>query len=155
VQANDIRVQLVTAGIAAATDLQGCTRSEIEDLERLVGAQLPAAYEQFLLAIGHRAGAFLQGTDVSYAQVVGLADAARALLTENGLPDALPKDAFVFYMHQGYEFGYFPPGAGEDPPVFPYVEGQGGPQLVWPRFTAYLADMMRFHGQAIKRRSRG
>lgn len=146
---SEIRDQLVANGIAAVTDIYGCTQLEIENLERLVGSPLPLAYKQFLLAIGHGAGAFLNGTDVFYGQVATLTDAAKMLLAENGLPDELPKDGFVFYMHQGYEFGYFQTGDGADPPVYQYVEGNGAPKLVWPSFTGYLVDMIRIHRQAL------
>ncbi len=152
-QAVDIRAQLLGGGIAAATDLRGCTQREIDDLERRVGAPLPGAYQQFLAAIGHQAGAFLRGTDVSYGQARGLTDAAKALLAEDAALHNLPEDAFVFYMHQGYEFGYFRLGAGEDPPVYQYVEGRGRPRVAWPSFTAYLVDAMEGHRQALRRHS--
>lgn len=151
--ANDIREQLVTSGIVSATDIRGCTQREIEDLESQVGASLPIAYKQFLLAIGHQAGAFLRGTDVFYDQIAALTDEARVLLAENGLQDALPEDAFVFYMHQGYEFGYFRISEGADPPVYQYVEGSGPPKSAWPSFTACLDDMIRIHMQALQRHS--
>ncbi len=87
-----------------------------------------------------------------YNQVATLTDEARGLLTENGLQEDLPEDAFVFYMHQGYEFGYFLIGDGEDPAVYQYVEGGGSPKLVWPSLTAYLVDMIRIHTEALQRR---
>src|ERR671930_627899 len=128
---DELRDQLVANGIATVTEIRGCTQIEIENLERIVGNQLPIAYRQFLLAIGRGAGAFLKGTDVFYDQVATLTDEARVLLAENGMQDELPEDAFVFYMHQGYEFGYFRIGDGADPPVYQYVEGSGAPKLVW------------------------
>lgn len=74
-------------------------------------------------------------------RVAVLTSEGRMLLTECRLQDTLPQDAFVFYMHQGDEFGYFRIGDGADPPVYQYVEGSSVPKLVGPRFTAYLIDM--------------
>ena len=148
--ADEIRDQLVIQGIADGADIHGCTQREIEDLERVVGTALPRAYKQFLLAVGHRAGAFLRGTDVFYGQVPALTDGARALLVENGVQDKLPQDGFVFYMHQGYEFGYFQIGEGDDPPIYQVVEGAGAPEIVWSSFTDYLVDMIRIHTQALQ-----
>lgn len=48
----------------------------------------------------------------------------------------LPADAFVFSMHQGYEFNFFVICEGNDPPVYKYVEGGGPPVLVWDSFSA-------------------
>jgi hypothetical protein len=50
--------------------------------------------------------------------------AADTLLREDGQP-LLPKNAFVFLMHQGYHFMYFiADGQSDDPPVYYYLEGE-------------------------------
>lgn len=151
---SEIRNQLVINGIAEEADLRGCTPQEIEKLERLVGKSLPRAYREFLLAIGHQAGSFFRGTSIFYNQVARLTDAACELLAENDLVGVLPEDAFVFYLHQGYEFGYFRLVDGDDPPVYQYFEGAGLPKLVWPSFTDYLAYMIRAYREAIQREAR-
>ncbi len=56
--------------------------------------------------------------------------------------EALPGDAFVFYMHQGDEFGYFRLSDGNDPAIYQYYEGGGPPRLAWPCFSDYLTDMI-------------
>ena len=151
---SELRNQLVTNGVATLAEIRGCTPHEIEELERLVGKNLPLSYKDFLLTVGHQAGGFLRGTDKLYEHVAEFTDAARELLAENGLPGGLPEDAFVFYMHQGYEFGYFRAGEGDDPPVYQYFEGNGSPKLVWPSFTGYVVDMIRLHVEALRREPR-
>jgi len=55
---------------------------------------------------------------------------------------------FVFGMHQGYEAVYFDTEAGDDPPVYQYVQCQGPPEIVWPSFTTYLRDVAsQYHAQ--------
>ena len=151
---SEIRDQLITNGIAASEEIRGCTPHEIEELERMAGKPLPRAYNDYLLAAGHQAGRLLRGTDKSYGIVAGLTQAARELLAENDLEGELPGDAFVFYMHQGYEFGYFRFSGGEDPPVYQYVEGGGLPKLVWPSFTVYLVERIRSSANAVQRETR-
>lgn len=53
-----------------------------------------------------------------------LIEDAKILLEENNFPEVLPADAFVFWMHQGYQFAFFRIGEGEDPPVYHFEEGQ-------------------------------
>lgn len=36
----------------------------------------------------------------------------------------LPADAFVFLMHQGYQFSFFALAKGDDPAVSSYLEGR-------------------------------
>lgn len=150
----ELRSRLVTNGIATLEELRGCTPREIEELEQAAERPLPCAYKDFLLVVGHQKGRFLRGTDTLYPYVARLTDAARELLAENGLQGELPEDAFVFYLHQGYEFGYFRFAEGDDPPVYQYFEGKGLPKLVWPSFTNYLVYMIRSYTDAIKREAR-
>lgn len=55
-----------------------------------------------------------------------LREIAEQLLQENNQPP-LPAQAFVFLMHQGYQFLYFvADGKNDDPPVYGYLEGEQG-----------------------------
>jgi hypothetical protein len=56
-------------------------------------------------------------------------------------PFALPANAFVFFMHQGYQFMYILcDGASEDPPVYHYLEYESAAKVVYQRFTAWMED---------------
>lgn len=60
------------------------------------------------------------------------------------MPNLLPPDAKVFFMHQGYEFAYFLP-ASNDPAVFQFYEGQGEVARPWDSMTAFFADAIGQH----------
>ena len=46
------------------------------------------------------------------------------LLEDNKFPISLLKDAYVFCIHQGYQFLFFRCSEGEDTPVYSYREYQ-------------------------------
>jgi hypothetical protein len=62
------------------------------------------------------------------------------LLKEDGAPFSLPMEAFVFFMHQGYQFMFFLADGAEDPEVWYYHEGDGVPALRYPSFSSLLFD---------------
>lgn len=138
-------VTLINARISATHELIGCTDTEITELENLIGLNLPQQYKEFLRAVGKGAGKFLQGTDIFLSALTGLKSEANALLTENSENFSLPDDAFVFSMHQGYEFTYFNTTEGDDPPVYQYVEGNGSPLLTWQSFSDFVKEAIENH----------
>ncbi len=99
-----------------------CTEEEVRLLEKEVGFSLPAAYQEFLLWMGHRAGKLLRGEDCFYEYILGNQKGAVELLEENGNPEVLPEDALVFCMHQGYVFYFMRVSEGDDPPIYFYSE---------------------------------
>lgn len=139
--------------IANDNEIQGFTASEVEQCEQALGSKLPNQYREFLLAIGHDAGLLFQGTDILFRNVDNLLELrkeAEDLLAENEETFILPMDAFVFSMHQGYEFNFFVISEGNDPPVYQYVEGDGPPVLVWDSFSTFLRKSINSCAQAIK-----
>jgi hypothetical protein len=127
-----------------------CSEGEVATLEQKLGVHLPAAYQEFLLWMGHGAGAFLQGTDVFY-EALPLTDAARELLAEDNVMAPLPPDAIVFYMAQGYQFMFMRASEGENPPVYFYGEGMS--EAPYPRlyesFTAFLEKEIEGHAAVL------
>ncbi|WP_082591422.1 SMI1/KNR4 family protein [Duganella sp. Root198D2] len=131
---------LVDAGICHLDEVRGVTPEEVARLEANIGKSLPSEYREFLSGVGRGAGRFLNGTDIFFAALDGLREDAIQLLRENEEDASLPDDAFVFSMHQGYEFTYFKISDGDDPPVYQYVEGNGSPSLAWNSFNDFLVD---------------
>ena len=101
-----------------------CTQEQIAQLERQYQLTLPAAYREFLLWMGQGAGGFLAGDACFYEALTQLRDDALELLAENGVSGGLPDDAFVFSMHEGYQFQFFRVSEGANPPVYWYGEGE-------------------------------
>lgn len=147
-------VRLLTENkIANANEIRGFTATEVEKCEQALGSRLPNEYREFLLAIGHDAGLLFQGTDILFRNVdhlLELKKEAEDLLAENEETFVLPKDAFVFSMHQGYEFNFLILSEGNAPPVYQYVEGEGPPVLVWDSFSTFLRKSIHSIAQAIK-----
>ena len=130
-----------------ASEIYGTTPEEIADLEVNVGKRLPSRYREFLLGIGRGAGRFLNGRDIFLAALRGLREEAIGLLKENKEEVELQDDAYVFSMHQGYEFTYFNFSEGDDPPVYQYVEGNGPPTLAWNSFSDFLKEAISQYAQ--------
>ncbi|GCL43073.1 MAG: SMI1/KNR4 family protein [Dolichospermum sp.] len=101
-----------------------CSDLEIIQLERQQGINLPSTYKDFLKIMGHGAGKFLRGSDCFYQHLSQIQEWAKQLLVENDFPQTLPEDAFVFFMHQGYQFSFFRLSEGDNPPTYSYCEGQ-------------------------------
>jgi hypothetical protein len=132
-----------------------CTEKEVRRLEKTLGFPLPAAYREFLRWMGHGAGNFLRGTDCFYKCLPLLQGWATELLEENENPVVLPEDAFVFGMHQGYQFVFLRRSDGDNPPIYYYTEVTGSTRIVngqeisvpgrqfvvsHPSLTAFLDD---------------
>lgn len=142
----DLAARLAATGLAPPSAVRGCAPDEVARVEALAGGKLPETYRGFLATFGRKAGSLFAGTDMFYPAVLDLRGFARELLAENGDPFALPDDAFVFSMHQGYVFLYFRLSEGsDDPAVWQYLEGRRQPERVSERFSAYLASSVDEH----------
>lgn len=125
--------------------LKGCTANEIAEIESYFKVQLPNAYTDFLKTMGRGAGDYLKGSSVFYDEIFDLKDGAVDLLTENNFKP-LPEDAFVFYMHQGYQFAFFLSETSDDPPVFYFYEGKNKSdfEMKEKKFTDFLEVHLGF-----------
>lgn len=144
---NRAKTAFAHSRLAAPDEVLGCTEAEVAALEQRIGHYLPAAYREFLLWIGHSAGHLLQGSDVFYQQLEPLPTYAQELLQENDITTPLPEDAFVFYVHQGYQFMFFRLSEGDDPPVYYYGEGEGQDtfRVLYPSYSAFLETEIEGH----------
>jgi hypothetical protein len=100
----------------------GCTEEEVAELEQWRGCRFPLAYREFLLWMGHWGGGLLMGSDCFYEQLKDIQIWAAELLQEDQYTETLPEDAFVFLMHQGYQFFFFRMQESDDPAVYYYLE---------------------------------
>jgi hypothetical protein len=133
---------LVSTNVASPSEIKGCTREEVESLERREGIRLPDLYKDFLRVMGKSAGRFLEGTDAFYRHLPHLRNGAEESLRESKSSFRLPQNAFVFVSHQGYVFLFFIASESEDPPVWIYQEGEQSPVEKWPSLSAYLESVL-------------
>lgn len=142
----NIRMILLESGLAGPDDVQGCTQAEIAEIEESARMPLPSVYHEFLLQAGRRAGLFYEGSDMFYPGLLELREAACELLQEAHNDFLLPTDAFVFFMHQGYQFMYFRVVVGDaDPPVYNYIEGDLMPEQAYERFSNFVKESIEEH----------
>ena len=127
--------------------VEGCLIHEIVDLEKHLGIYLPEAYKEFLLWMGKDPNIFLRGSEVEYEHLVKIQGWANEILQERGFQN-LPDNAFVFYIHQGYQFCYFLLDSNEDPKVYFFDESitKGVESLEVP-YSQWLTTEAEIHCQ--------
>lgn len=117
-----------------------CSSAEVQALEHQFQIRLPAAYRAFLLFMGRRPDESFDGSDCAYRHLAGLRTGAERLLLESGQPFSLRGQDFTFFMHQGYQFLFFPcDDASDDPPVYHYLEQEPATEKVYERFSDWMA----------------
>jgi hypothetical protein len=126
--------RLRAAGLTPPDRVRGCSMQELASLESHLRARLPTTYREFLLALGHDGGAFMIGSDFCFDRLGDLQVEARELASK---ATEIPRSAFTFLMHQGYEFLFFNLGDSDDPEVLRCEEG-GAPQPLGIPFTTWF-----------------
>lgn len=94
---------------------------QIAYLQERFNCQFPAEYQQFLSLMGNGAGNYMKGSSVFANELTSLKEWAAELINENSM-QPLPSNAFVFWMHQGYQAAYFLLNGSDDPPVYLFSE---------------------------------
>jgi hypothetical protein len=74
--------------------------------------------------MGHSTGRLFPGSQWKYKNIIRLQTGAKEILERNSFPEQLPDDAFIFWMHQGYQFMFLRLSEGDNPPVYYYHEGR-------------------------------
>ncbi|WP_190316013.1 SMI1/KNR4 family protein [Pseudanabaena sp. UWO310] len=133
-------------------DLFPCSKDEVLELEKTLGFFLPLAYKEFLLWGGHQSAWFLVGEDCFFKNILDNQELALELLEENKFPKELPKDAFIFTSHHGYEFDFFEVSQGDNPPIYCYSESSNESffKLIYPSFTDYLIEILELSVKSIR-----
>ena len=99
-----------------------CSKEEIQEINGNTGYKLPKAYLEFLEVMGKDAGKFMRGSSCFINEIPFLKEWAVELLMENNFSEKLPQNAFVFWMHQGYQFAFFLLSDEDNPPIYYYNE---------------------------------
>jgi hypothetical protein len=126
-------------------ELKPLNPDQIKDIEEKLNVRLPEIYKQFLRLMGKGAGSYMKGSSAFYNEILFLKKWAIELVSENKI-DSLPGDAFVFWMHQGYQIAYFRLSEGNDPPVYFFSESTNnrGFRLAEETLTSFLLSQLKF-----------
>lgn len=129
----------VRVGLCSARPLRGCSRAEIENLERDVGGALPSGYRRFLELGGHESGLLFRWDhfDVSFAHVAKLTQQERTRRSRDRHPQ-LPGDAFIICSRLGEQFELIRTEMGDESPVWYYSESAPSPIVEYPSFLEWL-----------------
>jgi hypothetical protein len=132
-----LRENIIANGFADDETLEGCTPAEILSIETQLGIALPDVYRTFLKEMGKCTGDFLSGIDVTYPAILSFKETAQRLLRyANASP--LSSTAFVFALHQDYQFMFFDTTKGDDPPIFHYREKDVKSRQLYDSYSNWL-----------------
>jgi len=112
---------------------RGCDSSEVAKLEKKYAVRLPPDYREFLLRCGNGVDNLWRGSDYRIDMLSDIQEAAEELLSEANL--SLPDGAFVFFMHQGYQFFFL-----TDDGVYFFVEGNAAIEKRYGSFTEFFEE---------------
>lgn len=104
----------------ASVPLEGCTESEIDDLEKKFEVTFPKSYRRFLSKFGNGAGEFMVSDHWCFqAQELDRLEVGEDFTDFCDLPER----AFVFACRNGYAWVFFLSDGSDDPPVFLFDDG--------------------------------
>jgi len=140
-----LKQKLLELGMGNMDTLIGCNEQTIQSLMQDQEVEsLPLVYRQFMMHLGKRAGSLFAGTDCFCDYLIGVKEQAQDLLDD--VTDSkykLPKDAFVFLIHQGYQFNYFQTDNKlNDPPVYYYTDSYESPRLSHNTVSEFWTDFI-------------
>jgi SMI1-KNR4 cell-wall len=141
----DLERRLQSLSCLPQRQLEGANAQEIAELEKYAGAPLPLVYREFLRRMGRWAGELFLGSDYSLEQWhhLRLREHAERILRKRHAAYSLPTAAFVFLLHQGYQFLFFSLDDGDDPPAFHFSEKSGTVEQKSDSFSAFLDSFVR------------
>lgn len=132
-----LRHRYLLAGIASGP----AQSKEIDEVERRFDVSLPAAYRAYLRVCGTHPPQALIGSDCTIGELHDINQWAEELIQESRARAAFPEAFFVFLMHQGYSFLYFPLNGQEDPSVYSYQEGRSEPTRAADQFSHWVGGL--------------
>jgi hypothetical protein len=98
-----------------------CSQAEIQGLKGKFGNGFPQCYIDFLEYMGKGADQYMTGSFAYYNELDLINLEAKELIKVNSFK-SLPENAFVFWMHQGYQFAFFLLADNDNPSVYYYNE---------------------------------
>lgn len=142
---HDLKEEVDSKHVFLPNEIIPCSERDVQVIERELNLAIPQAYKEFLLWMGKKAGDILLGSDWLFDDLPKIQKWAIELMQANGVSNMLPSDAFVIYMHQGYQFSFVRISEGDDPPVYYYDEMRPYSDfpMLYARFSDYLNMLVR------------
>ena len=149
--------ELTTLGYLKPDTTIGCNDLEIQEIMKAQGVtRLPKIYECFLRKMGKQAGSFRYGDDFLHPYVLGAKEELLGMLEISTVATfQLPEQTFVFWMHQSYQFMYFPIDGNDDPKVFYWARGMQEPEEDFPLFSLLLTAWVDSYKRYRKNKNKG
>jgi hypothetical protein len=124
---------------------RGCQESEIDDLEKHFGFELPLAYKEYLRFMGRDYTGIFVGSEFFVSDAIDNTNYLPELLAENKVDFALPQNYLVFFSHQGWIAAWFElPKKDENPPVWYFAESyEKEPPKITGTFTEFIFNPMK------------
>lgn len=129
--------------------LVGCSKAELDNLERELDIGLPQVYREFLVWMGHDAKTIFPTGIYQANELLNIAEAAQVLLQEHSFPGKLDDENLVFWLlPDEAEFFFIRLDEGDDPPVYVYQSSitTGDFIQTWPHFSTFLAERIEAEG---------
>ena len=138
--------RLRATGLVKPGELQGCSAEDVARLESHFALRLPAAYKDFLRAVGRNPGRLMNDCQFRCQDLPSMDGFARGMLVDcEGDRLRLPPKAFVWLTRPPEQFLFFvADGSSEDPPVFRYMEEEGEFERVADSFWQAIEPELRF-----------
>lgn len=157
---HELRSVLAGSGIAAESDLAGCSAAELDALERLHGV-LPDSYRQIMGLMGHAAGQLVDSAEfwIYFDQIGGIHEQVHAHLAElraGGEPvPNIPPNAFFISARYGEYPHYVLSGSASDSAVYVFNYDDGTVRTafgsVWEWIEAFVKDTRFFLSLGVSR----
>lgn len=113
---------LILFGEADEDSIKGASLKEINKLESNLNIKLPEIYKQFLIKMGKKAGRYGRGEYMFINSLEQIQTNANNLL-EDDKSELFPlTNNFTFFMHEDYDFLFFPLNQGDNPPIYRYLD---------------------------------
>ena len=105
--------------------LKPASNDDVQLFEQRMRFKLPLAYKEFLLLMGKGADYFLKGSDCFINDdFEEMRTQATYILKNSGHSEKFLNNAFVFWMHQGYQMAFFYLSESENPKIHYFSESE-------------------------------
>lgn len=130
---------IIEEGLANTDEIEGCTESEIRQVEEKFDIEFPKTYRSYLEYLGKSSGGYLRGHICHYPLIKEVREDAVQTLKQSDTPFELSDDDFVFLSSQSVAFFYFDV-TNPDPEVYLFTEINPSPEKSAESFSEWAIN---------------